>query len=83
MILIILKLPTTSSAPQVNVNEDEQGPSRKIKRFNEISREIRTYSKPQTSLCKGAAEIATDRDLLWLMSLSRIDSVPMWLGYNA
>lgn len=64
---------------------------------NEISREVRpNYSKPKanmqlitvdsftntTELCKSATEIATDKDLLWIKSLSRIDSVPMWLGYN-
>ncbi|CAG4953965.1 unnamed protein product [Parnassius apollo] len=26
--------------------------------------------------------IAIDKDLVWSMSLSQIDSVPMWLGYN-
>lgn len=88
---------TTSSAPQKNVNDDENGPSRKRRRFNEISRAIRPYySKPKTclqllpihsftdtiKLCKGATEIAIDKDLLWVMSLSRLDSVPMWLGFN-
>lgn len=88
---------TTSSAPLVNVNEHEQAPLRKRRRFSEISREIRPYhSKPKATLqlltvdsfsnrieeCKGATEIAMDKDLLWIMSLSRIDSVPMWLGYN-
>ncbi|CAG5110081.1 Protein of unknown function, partial [Cotesia congregata] len=84
---------TTSSEPEVN----EEGPLRKRRRFNEISREIRPYySKPKTNLqllpvdafntvidaCQGATEIATDKDLLWIMSLSKLDSVPMWLGYN-
>lgn len=31
---------------------------------------------------KGVVEIAIDKDILWIMSLLRIDSVPMWLGYN-
>lgn len=26
--------------------------------------------------------IAIDKDLIWIMSLYRVDSVPMWLGYN-
>lgn len=83
---------TTSPAPQVKDNTNEEGPTRKRRRFNEISREIRPYySKPKasmqlitvdsftntTELCKGATEIATDKDLLWIMSLSRIDSVHM------
>src|SRR5699024_4673122 len=34
------------------------------------------------SACNSAKEIATDKDLLWLISLARISSVPMWLGYN-
>lgn len=87
---------SNSSTPQVDDNRDG-GPLRKRRRFNVISREVTAhYSKPMTSmqllsldsftnpmdLCKGAAEIATDKDLLWIMSLSRIDSVPMWLGYN-
>lgn len=65
---------------------------------NEISREIRpNYSKAKaniqlitvdtftntTELCKGATEIATDKDLLWIKSLSRIDSVPVWLGMRS
>ncbi|KAH9630061.1 hypothetical protein HF086_008031 [Spodoptera exigua] len=88
---------TTSSALEVNDNENGEGPTRKRRRFSEISREIRPYySKPKASmqlitvdsftntmnLCKAAAKIAIDKDLLWIMSLSRIDSVPMWLGYN-
>lgn len=32
--------------------------------------------------CQGATEIAIGMDLLWMMSLARLDSVPMWLGYN-
>lgn len=86
---------TTSSEPDISANE--QGPSRKRRRFNEITREIRPYySKPKTNLqllpvdsftnvidvCQGAAEVATDKDLLWIMALSKLDSVPMWLGYN-
>ncbi|KAG5862641.1 hypothetical protein JTB14_004270 [Gonioctena quinquepunctata] len=78
---------TTSSEPEVN----EEGPLRKRRR------EIRPYySKPKTNLqllpvdsfttvidvCQGATEVATDKDLLWIMSLSKLDSVPMWLGYN-
>lgn len=88
---------TTSSASPFDGNENEEGPVRKRRRFSEISRQVRPYyTKPKTSmqlitvdsytstmdLCKGATEIATDKDLLWIMSLSRIDSVPMWLGYN-
>ncbi|CAG4986069.1 unnamed protein product [Colias eurytheme] len=41
---------TTSSAPQENDNENGEGPTRKRRRFNEISREIRPYySKPKAS----------------------------------
>ena len=32
--------------------------------------------------CQSAKVIAMDKDFVWSMSLSRIDSVPMWLGYN-
>lgn len=40
---------TTSLEPEVGVNE--QGPLRRRRRFNEISREIRPYySKPKTNL---------------------------------
>lgn len=31
---------TTSAAPQVNDNDNGEGPTRKRRRFNEISREI-------------------------------------------
>ncbi|CAG4981118.1 unnamed protein product [Parnassius apollo] len=73
---------TTSSASQVNDNENGEGPTRKRRRFNEISREIRPYySKPKasmqlitvdsftntTELCKGATEIASDKDLLYVV----------------
>lgn len=66
---------TTSSEPDISANE--QGPLRKRRRFNEITREIRPYySKPKTNLqllpvdsftnvidvCQGAAEVATDKD---------------------
>lgn len=88
---------TALSTHEVNDSVNGGGPSRKRRRFNEIVRDVRPYySKPTASLqllpidsftntmdvCKGAAEIATDKDLLWIMSLSRVDSVPMWLGYN-
>lgn len=88
---------TISSASESNLNDDEGGPTRKRRRFNEISREIRSYySKPKTTMqlltvdsftntiekCQGAKEIALDKDLLWIISLSRLDSIPMWLGFN-
>ncbi|KAG5887454.1 hypothetical protein JTB14_017310 [Gonioctena quinquepunctata] len=40
-----------------------------------------TSSEPEVNE-EGATEVATDKDLLWIMSLSKLDSVPMWLGYN-
>ncbi|KAK9871781.1 hypothetical protein WA026_014236 [Henosepilachna vigintioctopunctata] len=85
----------TTSEPAISVNE--KGPSRKRRRFYEISRDIRLYySKPKINLqllpvdsftkvidlCQGATEVAMDEDLLWIMSLSKLDCVPMWLGYN-
>ena len=33
-------------------------------------------------VCKGATEIAINNDLLWIISLSRNISIPMWLGFN-
>lgn len=86
-----------SSASQGNVNENDQEPLRKRRRFNEISRPIQPYySKPKTTsellavdsftsameVYQGATQIAKDKDLIWLMSLSRIHFVPMWLGFN-
>lgn len=32
--------------------------------------------------CHTERTIAIDKDLIWSMSLSRVDLVPMWLGYN-
>lgn len=87
----------TSSTPLLHGNQDVEGPQRKRRRFSGISREIRPYySKPTTSMqlltegsfvntideCKSATTIATNKDILWIMSLLRKDSVPMWLGYN-
>ncbi|XP_044590474.1 uncharacterized protein LOC123269040 [Cotesia glomerata] len=87
----------TSSTLLLDDNQDVHGPQRKRRRFAGISREIRPYySKPTTCMqlftkesfvntideCKGATMIATEKDLLWVMSLLRKDSAPMWLGYN-
>ncbi|CAF4773203.1 unnamed protein product [Pieris macdunnoughi] len=70
---------------------------RKRRRFEAPSKEIRPFVKtPFTSMtflpfqtiteiidaCHSGKLIAIDKDLIWSMSLSRIDSVPMWLGYN-
>mgnify|MGYP005983678057 FL=1 len=87
----------TSSTSLLDEDQDEQGPHRKRRRFSVISREVRPYfQKPKTTMqllpgdsiidridvCKGATEIAITKDLLWIMSLSQLDFVPMWLGYN-
>lgn len=34
------------------------------------------------NVCKDATEIAINKDLLWIISLSRKDDFPMWLGFN-
>lgn len=71
--------------------------ARKRRRFEAPPKEIRPFVKiPFTSMtflpfqtitetidsCHLQKLIAVDKDLIWSMSLSRIDSVPMWLGYN-
>ncbi|CAG5044038.1 unnamed protein product [Parnassius apollo] len=71
--------------------------ARKRRRFEAPSKEIRPFVKtPFTSMtflpfqtitetidaCHSDKSIAIDKDLVWSMSLSQIDSVPMWLGYN-
>ncbi|XP_077276997.1 uncharacterized protein LOC143905452 [Temnothorax americanus] len=78
-------------------NDELRPPSRKRRRFNQISREVRPYyQKPSATMelltvdsieegmvtCQGATDIANEIDLLWMMTLARLDSVPMWLGYN-
>lgn len=72
-------------------------PSRKRRRFSEISREIRPYySKPTAKMqllnkdiftnimeeCRNATQIARIKDILWIISLSKNESIPMWLGFN-
>lgn len=71
--------------------------ARKRRRFEATPKEIRPFVKvPLTSMtflpfqtitetidaCHLEKSIAIDKDLIWSMSLSQIDSVPMWLGYN-
>ncbi|CAG4994332.1 unnamed protein product [Parnassius apollo] len=71
--------------------------ARKRRRFEAPSKEIRPFVKtPFTSMtflpfqtitetidaCHSDKSIAIDKDLVWSRSLSQIDSVPMWLGYN-
>ncbi|CAG4981938.1 unnamed protein product [Colias eurytheme] len=88
---------STSTASARIDDEAECAPKRKRRRFEGIVREVRPYySKPTTILnlltvdnftnimeaCRGATEIAIDKDLIWVLSLSRSNSVPMWLGYN-
>lgn len=71
--------------------------ARKRRRFEAPPKEIRPFVKvPFTSMtflpfqtitetidaCHLEKSITIDKDLTWIMSLSQIDSVPMWLGYN-
>ena len=88
---------TSSTFPFDDSREGYQPPSRKRRRFNEITREMRPYyPQPATDMqmllidsfhdaidvCKGATEIAINKDLLWIISLSRNNSIPMWFGFN-
>lgn len=85
------------STSQSNDDNIESHPPRKRRRYEGIPQSIRTYyKKPLTSMpfvhvdsitqtidaCQFAKIIAMDKDYIWSMSLSRIDSLPMWLGYN-
>lgn len=69
--------------------------ARKRRRFEAPPKEIRPFIKtPFTSMtflpfqtitetidaCHSEKSIAIDKDLVWSMSLSQMDSVPMWLG---
>ena len=42
---------------------------------------IDSFTNDYISKCKDAVEIDIDKDVLWIMS--RIDFVPMWLGFNS
>lgn len=69
----------------------------KRRTFTGISRDVQAYySKPTTSMelistnsfintieaYNGATEIAIKKDILWVLSLLRNDSVSIWLGFN-
>ena len=86
-----------SSTSVQDQDRSEQGSSQKRRHFDGVIQNIQPYfSKPKTAkellavdsfdnridVCKGASEIAKDKDLLWIMSLSQLHFVPMWLGYN-
>lgn len=87
----------STNSTSLKENQDKQGPHRKRRRFSVISREVPQYfQKPKIGMHlfpvdsinnridvgKGATEIAILKDVLWIMSLSQLDSVAMWLGYN-
>ncbi|VVC93252.1 unnamed protein product [Leptidea sinapis] len=58
---------------------------RKRRRFEAPSKEIRPFPTITEiyDACHSEKLIAIDKDLIWSMSLSRIDSVPMWLVMNS
>jgi len=86
----------SSSGSYLYADDDERLP-RKRRHFEAPTEDITPFIKtPFTSMtflptetitetidgCHSAKMIAMDKDLIWSMSLSRVDSVPMWLGYN-
>lgn len=88
----------SSSDSYCNGNHDDCLPvAHKRRRLEAVPREIRPFVKtPFTSMmfipieairetldaCHSERVIAMNKDLVWSLSLSRIHSVPMWLGYN-